>query len=244
MTARSALQRIAGAAIGLGLAIAATAPVSAAELLTNGDFETGTFAGWTVTTLPNSGGTWLIGTPGAPTPTSGAPTSAAGGAPHGTSYAVTDQVSPGTYVLSQSFAWAGGSSLTLMFDMFANDWDGGPIVDPAGLTHFAGPNQHVRVDILSAAASVFDTGAGVVTSLIAPTVDPQASNPNPFTPYVFDLSGLAAGTYQLRFGAVDTEFFLHMGVDNVSLQAVPEPASLALLGLGLAGLAATRKRRP
>jgi hypothetical protein len=39
-------------------------------------------------------------------------------------------------------------------------------------------------------------------------------------------------------GFISTE-----GIDNVRVSAVPEPGSLALLGLGLAGLAFARKRR-
>lgn len=225
------------------VALLPIATASATELISNGDFETGTFAGWTVTDLAGGSGTWYIDTPGTSTPDSGSSTSAAGGSPHGAFYAVSDQVGPGTHVLSQLFTWDGIGSLMLNFDMFANDADSGPFVDPAGLDHNAGPNQHVRVDILTAAASVFDTGAGVVSSLIAPTVDPQANNPNPFTAYGFDLSGLGAGTYQLRFGEVDNQLFLNMGVDNVSLQAdVPEPGTLALFAISLASLGLRRRR--
>ena len=83
----------------------------AAELLVNGDFETGTFAGWTVTDLAGGTGTWFIDTPGTTTPSSGIATSAAGGAPHGSFYAVTDQTGPGTHVLTQSFTVSAGRQL-------------------------------------------------------------------------------------------------------------------------------------
>ena len=107
----------------------------------------------------------------------------------------------------------------------------------------------MRVDILTAAASPLSTsGLDIVTTIIAPMVDP-APIPNPFTTYGANLSALLAvgGTYQLRFGEVDNQLFLNMGVDDVKLLAevrgVPEPATFALFGFSLAGVAVVRRRK-
>jgi hypothetical protein len=226
----------------LGAATIQTA--GAVELLANGDFETGTFAGWTVADLAGGTGTFFISTPGALAPSSGSLTSAAGGSPHGSFYAVSDQTGPGTHALLQSFTVAPGSTVILSFDMFANDWDSGPIVDPIGLDHSGPPNQHARVDILTGAAGAFDTGAGVLANFYL-GVDGGA-DPNPFTPYLFDITGIVGGggTFQIRFAEVDNQLFFNLGVDNASINATaPEPASLAIIGLGLAGLGLLRRKR-
>lgn len=101
-------------------------------------------------------------------------------------------------------------------------------------------------------------GAGVLANLYL-TVDPGPT-PNPYTPYVFDITSTvgAGGTFQIRFAEVDNQFFLHQGVDNVSIQftaapPVPAPvpaagpwalAALALLLLLAGAISLTlRKRR-
>ncbi len=232
-------------AVAFGILSLAAGPASAApvEVITNGTFETGTLAGWTVTDLVGGSGSYFIDDADGLTPFSFLPTV---GPAAGSFYAVSDQTGPGTHALEQSFTIAAGpASVILSFDMFVNDHDLGPIVDPIGLDHTGPPNQHARVDILSAGSPAFDTGAGVLANYYL-GVDPGPI-PNPYTSYLFDITALVGGggTFDLRFAEVDNSGNLNLGVDNVSIlvTAVPEPSTLLLLGTGLIGLVGYSRRK-
>ena len=124
-------------------ALAATSPVAAANLITNGNFETGTLSGWT---LADSGsGSWFVIGNGAGTAISGfpTPTLAAGGS----FVAMTDQSNPGSHNLSQTLT-LGAGAFVLSFDARGSDQSnsgGAPdqqyIVTVDGVT-ITGPNTN------------------------------------------------------------------------------------------------------
>jgi hypothetical protein len=225
----------------VALALEGVAVAAPIELVTNGDFETGNFTGWTVTDLAGGVGSWFISVPGAITPQSGFATANNPGG--GGSYAVTDQTGPGTHSLTQTIVVPASSSVTLSFDYFVNDQSGaGPL--GTALDHNIFPTQFATGDILAAAANPFDTGAGVVSNFLF-GVGGLPPLPHAWATLVLDITPFvgAGGTFQLRFAESDNQGFFHFGVDNISVlaSAVPEPGTLSLFGLA-AAFAAYRRR--
>ena len=226
--------------VALVLSMALSRTVSATQLITNSDFESGTFAGWTVNAVGGFGNDFYVIPNGDPVPISGNPTAFNLGG--GTFVAVSDQDGPGGEELRQGFTVAPGTtSLILTFDWFNNTHD------PYAGTAIDGSEQAGRVDILSAGALPFDVGAGVVMNLLlnAGSFTPLGTS-IPWSPAFFDLSSLAPGAYEVRFGNGQCCSYQEFGVDNVSLVAtspVPEPSTYLLLGTGLAGLLGYSRRQ-
>jgi hypothetical protein len=226
----------------LFLAACAVTGTARADLLTNGGFETGTFAGWTVANQTGGSAGWFIQT-GTSSPVNFFPAPAP---PQGTHAAMTDDPGTGSHALLQPFTVAPGSKVTLSFDIYVNNFFGG-FFSPASLDFNTIPNQQARIDILTAGATPFALGGSVLDNVFDAT-----ANTAGYVAETFDITSTVGGggTFQLRFVEVDNLGFFNLGVDAASIVAtpasVPEPTGLILLATVVIGLASRRSgtRRP
>lgn len=258
-----------GRASGVGLAaglvlLAGMAQAGVVDLITNGDFETGDFSGWSTAKTPTAAGDFFI-VPITPAGTA-SPLNAFSvpGNPAGGSFAaMSEQTGPNAVALTQVFTVPVDTvKLELSFTNFIDDYSGlspvGPPFpgDPGKLgpeldETLVSPSQFVLFDFLVAGADPLMTLPGdVVATVTNPFPAPMfAPGANPWLDSgVFDLTGALApgGTYMLRFGEVDNAGDLLAGLDNVSLKAttapIPLPPALPLLAAGVLGLGLLRRR--
>lgn len=214
------------AVLSFALTVAFTA--NASQLITNGGFESGDFTGWTVTTNDTSPavGDWFV-TDVSASPLNGFLTN---GPASGDYYAVTDSFEPGSRALTQSFVDPiGATSVVLSFDIFVND-------------EFGDSGTGGQVDLLAGNANPL-TGTPL-TVLYGPSdTAVNGGVPNPWIDITMDITAdLTPGdTYQLQFLESDATGPINMGVDDVSLDATPEPNTVLLL-ISAGALAIARRR--
>ena len=210
---------------------AAAAIAAPTQLVANGGFETGTLAGWTTTGLgngscPSANQEWNVSSSGSATGCSAAAN------PSGSSFAayvMNDGTGPLTYRLSQSFGVAAGTTGgAFSFDLSSINGSDSNRTLTVSLTD---TTTLASAILYSASTLSFDatwqTLSGDISAFLAAAAgDTVLLSFDNFIPITW--SGPAG-----------------LGVDNVSIlaNAVPEPASLALVCLALAGLAASRRRK-
>lgn len=179
----------------LGFAMGSALPAIAANLISNGGFEAGSFTGWTQVGNTASNGVQCPGS-GAPTVLQGNCSAFFG--PAGSTGGITQNVN-----------LVAGQDYVLNFSYLP---DGG---NPSSIAVALGGTSYS----FSRTNPAFSAGFINVQAFITPTTS-------------------GAGTLSFTFR--DDPGFMFL--DAVSF-AAPEPGSLALLGVGLAGLAAQRRRR-
>lgn len=214
-----------GIICGASLALAGTAYAGPIELVTNGGFETGTFAGWTNTGAGsglgytiNNGGFDPFG-PATPL----APIS-------GGFDAVSSQTGVGLNTLSQLVTLPGVvRAMTLSWDDRIQNW----------ANAFSDPNQEFR-------ASLFTGGGALIGTLFSTNpgdaliqLGPNARSFN----VTALLAPFAGQMIELRFAQQDNLNFFNVTIDNVSLSSIPVPGTFAILGASVLGLGMLRRRR-
>ncbi len=189
---------------------------AAANLVVNGDFETGTLSGWHVRSEPPESGSWFAYTgtadpielsPSVPPP------------PQGEFAAIASQSGPGTHILYQDVALGAGPhelSLIAYYESFT------PIISPETLSSFEEPNQQYRIDVLRAGAPLTTVNPADILATLLHTEegDPESLEPETLTA---DLSAYAGQTVRLRMAEVDNESPFHSGVDAVSISGSAPP---------------------
>ena len=192
--------------------------------VTNGSFETGDLTGWSWTIPAGASIDVVTGhsDPGGTGTTSWTPAD-------GSYFALLKTDGPGSLTqLYQSFSMTPGNPL--MFDYFWDSRDLKPFGDTASLSVYSG------VGLAGPLIGTFTLGS--VSS------DPQNYWGTPWQTVSLYLSN--AGTYTAVFevrNSLDGIKDSYLGIDNVLLQTIPEPAAILLGGIGVGLVGWLRRRR-
>ena len=215
------------------------------DLITNGGFESG-FTGWTTLNQLGSEGTFVAQS-GTLSPVN---LFAVPSPPGGIVAAMTDSFGPGSHVLYQDFVVPNSITIgfAISFSLFINNANGAPNFFVPATLDFSTPalNQQARIDIIRTSSDPFSVAGADVLRVLYQTL-PGNALASGYTNFTADLTTLLQAnlgqTLRLRFAEVDNVAPFNMGVDNVSIDAVPEPSTWIMMSGGLLALGFAKRRR-
>lgn len=89
----------------------------------------------------------------------------------------------------------------------------------------------------------FSAGASAATASFTTLVGSVTATTSGWTQYTVALPTATTGRIAFEYAVANAAIANVVGIDTVSVSAVPEPSTYALMGLGVAGLAALRRRK-
>jgi len=201
-------------------AVALLAPVNVAQAdLINGSFETGDF-GWTKVAISGAFGSWgpfaedafLSSGVLAPAPTDG------------TFQAISNSPGDDTTVLYQEFVVPANG--VLEFDYWWNNQHTEWINN--GTLNIDTANQYARVDLMMSGTDPFSTSPGdTLLNILTLVSGPLQGG---YEHALADISAFVGQTVRFRAASASSEFFLHLGIDHVTV--TPAPSALTVLAIG------------
>jgi len=220
------------ALIALSFIAMPTAQATPIELVTNGGFETGSFAGWSVINTGNGGcGTnaWTVNGTGA----------------HGCTNNVGNMPAPssGSFAAYNTFDGP-ASTMSIAQQISIGNFN------TASLSFLNTVRMNIRGLARTLSIDIYDI---TNTNLLANLFSQSYQNINQgWSANLLDVSAQLAGlkgqTATLRVSTIIPQSFTGpagFGIDDISLTTtnVPTPTTLALLGLGLVGLGFSRRKK-